>query len=686
MSNDKMKKCPHCGAELKASATFCIKCGNDIIDEKVEAVVIKSDDVKQTPIEGTKSIEIPKMHLSNKAKRFLVLAIVAFAIILAAIIIVPKVTDSIRVKKEAQQRNDAISLCLEEAGNLASSENYEDAVKRIKDGLSQYSDSGELSKKLDEYSDLLSEQKNQQAKEAAVKSVEDKAATGDYEAAIELLDSTVKKYGSDPALDSLRADCIEKFSSSVLEEAQALVDQKDYTKANDLLANAQKLVSGNTEINALKEYADQYKVTPLDKLSSINGGFDWNDGAAEDPFGTNYSGVCNFFVFHGDSCHWHYSTSVEYKLAGAYDTLTLQFSPYKDFGENADSDIQIYADNTLVYTSPKIQRKSGMQKVSLDIHNAEYLKIVINKGDYGCVLLSDIVVSKSPDYENNYDANVVSLATLETINGGFSWDGYYPEDPYGNSYNYADNYIIYHGDSCHWHYTASAEYKLSGAYSELSFNIAPHSDFGKDGKSYVQVYVDNVIQYTSPLITAKGGTYSTTVDVKGAEYLKIVIVKGDYGCLMLSDVNLKKASETKASPDTSVDYLSTLSPLNGNINWNNDFPQNIKQDDYTLANNYFVYHGDSCHWHYTTQSEYYLNGKYKTFSLDFAPYSDFGQNSNSSVTIYADDKEIFSGSINQKTAKTTTGELDVSGVSYLKIVIEKGDYGCLIISDAKLKK
>lgn len=687
----------------------------------------------QTPIEGTKSIEIPKIHLSNKAKRWIVLAIVAIAIILAAIIIVPKVADSIQVKKEAKVRNDAISLCLEEAGNFASSGNYEDAVKSIKDGLSQYSNSDELSQKLDEYSDLLEEKRNQQAKDAAVKSVEDKAATGDYEAAIEildstvkkygsdpaldylkaeyvvksvegkaatgdyktaieLLDSTVKKYGSDPALDSLRADYIKKFSSSVLEEAQALVDQKDYAKAKDLLTNAQKLVSDNVEINALKEYADQYKATPLDKLTSINGGFNWNNGTPEDPFGTNYADISNFFIYHGDSDYhrYTYTTSAEYKLSRQYDTLSLQISPYKDFGENADSDVQIYADNALLYTSPKITQKSGVIKVVLDIYEAEYLKIVINKGDNGCLMLSDVLVSKSPEYENTKDFSLVALATLTPLNGGFSWDGYYPEDPYGNSYSSARNYFIYHGDSDYHRYTYStyAEYRLSGEYSELSLTIAPHSDFGVDGASYVQIYVDNVIKYTSPLITAKGGTYDTTVDLTSADYLKIVINKGDNGCIMLSDVILKKSDNPGVAANTSVDYLSTLSPLNGGFNWNNDFPQNIKKDSYQLSNNYFIYHGDSGYhrYSYTAQAEYFINGQYKSISLDYAPYSDFGQNGNSTIRIYADDKEIYNGSIDQKTAKTNTGELNISGVSYLKIVIEKGDNGCIIVSDAKLKK
>lgn len=628
----------------------------------------------------------------KKVKKILIPVVVALVVIIAAIIIVPKVADSIQMKKEDQQRNDAITLCLEEADSLASSENYADAVKRIRDGLSQYADSDELSKKLDEYSTLLSEQKNQQAKEAAVKSVEDKAATGDYEAAIELLDSTVKKYGSDTALDSLRADYIDKFSSSVLEEAQALVDQKDYTKAKNILADAQKLVSGNTEINTLKEYVDQYKVTTLDKLSSINGGFNWNNGTPEDPFGTNYADVSNFFVYHGDSNYhkYTYSISSEYKLSGKYDTLSLQISPYKDFGENADSDVQIYADNVLVYTSPKITQKSGVIKVVLDIYNAEYLKIVINKGDNGCLMLSDVLVSKSPEYENTKDFSLVSLATLTPLNGGFSWDGYYPEDPYGNSYSSARNYFIYHGDSGYHKYSYStyAEYRLSGEYSELSLTIAPHSDYGVNGASYVQIYVDNVIKYTSPLITAKGGTYDTTVDLTGADYLKIVINKGDNGCIMLSDVILKKSDNPGVAANTSVDCLSTLSPLNGGFNWNNDFPQNIKKDSYQLSRNYFIYHGDSGYhkYSYTTQAEYFTNGQYNTFSMDYAPYSDFGQNGNTTITIYADDKEIFSGSITQKSVKASTGDLNISGVSYLKIVITKGDNACVIISDAILKK
>lgn len=622
----------------------------------------------------------------KKVIKWLILAVVIFAVIVAAVLIVPKVLDSLQAKKEAQQRDDAIDVFLEDAESYASDENYEGAVEKIEDGLSKYPDAAEFAPKLDEYNDLLEEQQNQQEREAAIQEVEDKAATGDYRVAIELLDSIITEYGSDSELESLRLNYVARYSTIVLEEAQELVDQKEYTKAKEVLADATKLVNDNAELNALKEYVDQYKITPLDELSALNNGFEWNEGVAEDPFENDYSGVCNFSIFHGNYCSGNYVISAEYKLSGEYDTITLQFSPYKDFGESAESYVQIYADNTLVYTSPKIQRKSDLQEVSLDIHDAEYLKIVISKGDDGCVLLSDVVVSKSPDYENTYRTDIISLATLETINGGFEWDGDYPEDLYENNYNYATNYMVYHGNYCLGDYVTSAEYKLSGKYSELSFNIAPYSDFAIDGESYVQVYVDNVILYTSPLITAKGGTHSVTVDISGAEYLKIVLNKGKSGCVMFSDVNVKKAADANISSDSNIDCLSTLSPLNGDIDWDNSFPQNIQQDDYTVANNYFIYHDNYCLGAYTKQVEYYINGNYKTFSMDFAPYSDFGQDATSTIIIYADDRKIFSGSINQKSEKTSTGDLDISGVTYLKIVIEKDKSGCIILSDAKLKK
>lgn len=99
-----------------------------------------------------------------------------------------------------------------------------------------------------------------------------------------------------------------------------------------------------------------------------------------------------------------------------------------------------------------------------------------------------------------------------------------------------------------------------------------------------------------------------------------------------------------------------------------------------------MYHGDYCSVDYTNEVEYDLDGAYKTFSLDFAPYADFGKGVRSSVTIYADEEMIFTGTIEQKSEKATTGALDVRGVQYLRIVIQKGAYSCVILSDAKLEK
>ena len=295
--------------------------------------------------------------------------------------------------------------------------------------------------------------------------------------------------------------------------------------------------------------------------------------------------------------------------------------------------------------------------------------------------------------------NAVSLDTLPAFNSGFRWNDGIPADPFDSDYTGVRNFTIFHGEYCRYDYTASAEYKLDGAYNALSMRIAPYADFGENASSYLQVYADGTLVYTSPKIVRKSEPWQIDIDIHGAEYLKIVLNKGGYGCLMLSDVvltadgqngsiagALSSVFDKNTTLDENTVYLSSLSPLNGWIAWNNAFPKNIKSDDYTYARNYFVYHGDYCRYDYTNEVEYNLDGAYKTFSLDFAPYTDFGKGARSSVTIYADEKMIFTGTIDQKSEKASTGALDVRGVQYLRIVLKKGDYGCVILSDAKLEK
>lgn len=295
--------------------------------------------------------------------------------------------------------------------------------------------------------------------------------------------------------------------------------------------------------------------------------------------------------------------------------------------------------------------------------------------------------------------NAVPLDTLPAFNGDFRWNDGIPADPFDGDYTGVRNFTIFHGDYCRYDYTASAEYKLDGACNTLSMRIAPYADFGENAASYLQVYADGTLVYTSPRIVRKTEPWQIEIDIHDAEYLKIVLNKGEYGCLMLSDVVLSADGQNgsitgalsaafgkKTALAENTVYLSSLSPLNGWIAWNNAFPKNIKGDNYTYARNYFVYHGDYCRHDYTQEVEYDLDGAYKTFSLDFAPYADFGKGARSSVTIYADEEMIFTGTIEQKSEKATTDALDVRGVQYLRIVIQKGGYGCVILSDAKLEK
>ena len=290
----------------------------------------------------------------------------------------------------------------------------------------------------------------------------------------------------------------------------------------------------------------------------------------------------------------------------------------------------------------------------------------------------------------------VRLDTLTPINGEFPWNEETPGDPFGNTYTGAQNYAVFHaedygGRSHSYEALYSVEYKIDKQYDCLSFSLTPYLDFEQNGTSYVQVYVDETLRYTSSLITQKTQPYNVQVDIKDATYIKIQVCISGYGCSMLSDVMLSCVPNyvsTHTKDDTS---LAVLDVFNGGFPWNEEFPQNTRGDSYTEAKNYTVLHGEDyggkSHSYKASYSvEYFINKKYTSMSFDIAPTADFGANGGSNVMVYVDDVLVYtSPRVTQKTEKFNTGEIDLSNAAYVKIVAEIGEYGCSIISDVLLK-
>lgn len=100
----------------------------------------------------------------------------------------------------------------------------------------------------------------------------------------------------------------------------------------------------------------------------------WNDGKAVDPFGNDFSGACNYVIFHNKG---YGERSIEYRVYGDYKMVTGVLAPHAETDQNVTSTVLVYADDKLVYTSPTIGQKTDAFTFSADISSAEYIKIEI---------------------------------------------------------------------------------------------------------------------------------------------------------------------------------------------------------------------------------------------------------------------------------------------------------------------
>ena len=560
--------------------------------------------VAKPDVQPTQKTTVTTIRKKRSKMPVVIAAVAAIALVVAGVFVLPRVLGDevdqpVNGDSEKQTVADAnysrsdkkqIESIIEEAESMVAENNYSAALAKVEEGLSTYADSEQLRQKADDYALVLYNEKKtktladaatlaesenyEQAmeliqnedpkgddaeyqtalesyrqmhfaavKKQAVSQAEEQAGQKKFLEAIATIGQAVKTVGEDAELTAKKEAYTKAYAEDISAQVDALLAESKIDNAKTLLQNANKQVPNNSIIKARISELDSYKTVSLSTLTPINGSFAWNEGIPEDPFDSDYSSVKNYTIYHGNYCSNEYSTYAEYKIDGKYDLLQFNISPYSDYGENALSLVKVYVDGVLHYVSPAISQKFGLLKTEVDISGATYLKIVIDKGDYGCVLLSDMTLQKLPSYESKYDSNVTSLATLSALNGGFSWDSGFPRNVMGDSYTDIANYAIYHGNYCSSKYEMYSEYYLAGKYESFSVDIAPYSDFGSGGTSCVKIYVDDVLVHTTNVQQKSAKVNTGSIDVSNANYLKIVVEKAQYGCVILSDALLVNASE-----------------------------------------------------------------------------------------------------------------------------------------------
>ena len=142
----------------------------------------------------------------------------------------------------------------------------------------------------------------------------------------------------------------------------------------------------------------------------------------------------------------------------------------------------------------------------------------------------------------------VSISELTPINGGWNWNEGIPIDPFSVTHSNVCNFAILSGGTRYYVGNHYSEYRLYGKYTNFSGSLVSHSDISETGNSYIQIYADDKLVYTSPQIKRKTDVVDFSVNISGADYVKIVVVadKGDVSgwldaplkCLILMDCRL----------------------------------------------------------------------------------------------------------------------------------------------------
>lgn len=270
--------------------------------------------------------------------------------------------------KQIKDRIDEYEKSYHDSLVSAASKSYDDkdyigAIKNYNTVLLHYPDDTEAASRIEELKTIIKSDADKQLKNK------------EYTAAVEKMQTLVDLFPKDDEISKQYKTLYESSVQGILSQADAIHKKDGYFKAIQYL----KGISGisDSRINDKITYLYGFEPVYLKDLEAYSGD-PVHDEELKDRLEKNYthSMFCSKYndnsIYKGDENNY-----VTYYLKSQYKTFEGVISvPYEYRNEKGKVKIEIYADDSKIYTSDVMSSKSDSKAIKLDVSNVDFIKIV----------------------------------------------------------------------------------------------------------------------------------------------------------------------------------------------------------------------------------------------------------------------------------------------------------------------
>ncbi len=420
---------------------------------------------------------------------------------------------------ETKSEAEKIGAILDEAESYAAKGDFEAALAEVNVGLKSYPSDEGLKTKAGEYTAAL----NAALIEEAILSAEEFAKQKDFLNAYKTIEHAIASIGEAAELTAKATEYEKECVEDISYRMDALIAEEEIADAKNLIQEAHEILPNNITITQLWEELQLYREVSVRSLTPINETGSWNntDVKLQNALGEEFSDASNFFIPYQGSYG-------EYYIEGKYSVVTGKLTSYCNMEEERISNLQIWADDTIIYNSPPVTQKTKQFSFVVPLpQNTQNIKFVCAANGYSNseILLTDLILWNDPYYYEKHPSNgSVAVRSLTPINSSGSWNTIplLMENALGESFADAQSFFIPYQDSY-------GEYYIDSKYSRVTGSVTAYCYMEKGRECTLQIIADEEVVYTSPTIMQSTTQIPFAVTLpEGTRFVKFVCKANGY--------------------------------------------------------------------------------------------------------------------------------------------------------------